>query len=114
MFSLRSGSVPQGQICTCSKYVLVLLQCGSVSLPRAQLLLAKDKDNEIQPAKNRRCGACEIHAQVSAVAYQHICRRYPMKKTRKSWCERCDIGSSQRRWENTLKATNGDFTMVTV
>lgn len=99
MFSLRSDSGPQGQICTCNKYVFVLLQRGSVSLPRAQLLLAKDKDNEIQPARNRRRGACEIPAQVSAVAHQHIRRRHPVKKTRKSWCERCDIGSSQRRWK---------------
>lgn len=80
MFSLRSGSGSRGQICTCSKSVLVLLQRGSVSLPRTQLLLAKDKDNEIQPARNRRCGACEIHAQISAAAYQHVCRRHPMKK----------------------------------
>lgn len=50
MFRLRSDSGPQGQICPCSKYVLVLLQRGGVSLPRAQLLLAKDEDNETQPA----------------------------------------------------------------
>lgn len=82
-FSLSSDSGPQGQVRTSGKCVLVLLQCGSVALPRAQLLLAKDKDNEIQRARSRGCGPCEIHAQVSAVAHQHVCRRHPMKQMRK-------------------------------
>lgn len=66
-----------------SDHVLVLLQPGSVSLPRAQLLPAKVKDNEVQPARSRGCGTCEIHAQVSAAAHQHIRRCHPMKKRRK-------------------------------
>ncbi|XP_041261144.1 phosphoinositide 3-kinase regulatory subunit 6 isoform X3 [Onychostruthus taczanowskii] len=68
---------------------------GGVSLPRAQLLPAEDEDHEIQPSGNRRRGACEIPAQVSAAAHQHFCRSHPLKETGEGAVSD-DTGSAQR------------------
>ncbi|XP_039559702.1 phosphoinositide 3-kinase regulatory subunit 6 isoform X8 [Passer montanus] len=70
---------------------------GGVSLPRAQLLSAEDEDHEIQPSGNRRRGACEIPAQVSAAAHQHFCRSHPLKDTGEAVRESFELSIREER-----------------